>query len=42
LYFYNTKEEVDAFIDILKDTLSLLGGGGENGDQLEDDFVPFV
>jgi cysteine desulfurase/selenocysteine lyase len=43
LYFYNTKEEVDCFIDILKDTLTLLGGGdGENGEQVDDDFVPFV
>lgn len=42
LYFYNTKEEVDSFIDILKDTLALLGGGGENGEQVDDEFVPFV
>ena len=43
LYFYNTKEEVDCFIDILKDTLTLLGGGDrENGEQVDDDFVPFV
>merc|ERR1712129_315000 len=39
LYFYNTKEEIDSFIDILKQTLNLLSGGllGEDGD---DDFVP--
>merc|ERR1711957_1066310 len=36
LYFYNTKEEVDSFIDILKDTLAFLGGGAVGGD--DDDF----
>jgi cysteine desulfurase/selenocysteine lyase len=40
LYFYNTKEEVDLFIDILKDTLAFLGGGAVGGD--DDDFVPFI
>jgi cysteine desulfurase/selenocysteine lyase len=40
LYFYNTKEEVDSFIDILKDTLAFLGGGAVGGD--DDDFVPFI
>jgi len=38
LYFYNTKEEIDSFIDILKETLSFLGGVGGAGD---DDFVSF-
>eukprot|EP01083_Nonionella_stella_P020450 56689_1 len=27
LYFYNTKDEIDSFIEILKETLSFLGGG---------------
>jgi cysteine desulfurase/selenocysteine lyase len=41
LYFYNTKEEIDAFIKILKETLAFLGGGaGVGGD--DDDFVPFI
>ena len=40
LYFYNTKEEVDAFIVILKDTLTFLGGGAVGDDN--DDFVPFI
>lgn len=40
LYFYNTKEEVDSFIDILKETLAFLGGGALEGD--DDDFVPFI
>lgn len=40
LYFYNTKEEVDSFIEILKDTLAFLGGGAVGGD--DDDFVPFI
>jgi len=37
LYFYNTKEEVDIFIEKLKDTLTLLGGTEDNNE----DFVPF-
>ena len=40
LYFYNTKEEIDSFITILKDTLAFLGGGAVTGD--DDDFVPFI
>jgi len=41
LYFYNTKEEIDVFIDVLKDTLAFLGGGiSANGD--DDGFVPFI
>ena len=40
LYFYNTKEEIDSFIIILKDTLAFLGGGAVTGD--DDDFVPFI
>ncbi len=40
LYFYNTKEEIDSFISILKETLSFLGGATEAG--LDDDFVPFI
>merc|ERR1712154_425395 len=41
LYFYNTKEEIDSFIDILKETLNLLGGSlaDENDDE---NFVPIV
>jgi cysteine desulfurase/selenocysteine lyase len=40
LYFYNTKEEVDTFITILRETLAFLGGA--NGDGVDDDFVPFI
>jgi cysteine desulfurase/selenocysteine lyase len=40
LYFYNTKEEIDSFISILRETLSFLGGATEAG--LDDDFVPFI
>merc|ERR1719491_763814 len=40
LYFYNTKDEIDAFIEILKETLSFLGGGATGTD--DDDFVPFI
>ncbi len=40
LYFYNTKEEVDSFISILKETLAFLGGAG--GEGVDDDFVPFI
>lgn len=39
LYFYNTKEEVDSFIQILKDTLAFLGGTADIEE--DDDFVPF-
>ncbi len=39
LYFYNTKEEIDSFIDILRETLSFLGDG--TNDDI-DDFVPFI
>lgn len=47
LYFYNTKEEIDAFIDILKETLAFLGGGevgggnNDDGGNQDDGFVPF-
>jgi cysteine desulfurase/selenocysteine lyase len=41
LYFYNTKEEIDAFIDILKDTLAFLGGE-LSMDGEDDGFVPFI
>jgi cysteine desulfurase/selenocysteine lyase len=48
LYFYNTKEEIDVFIEKLRDTLALLGGGGGGGSSAsdgeegeDDDFVPF-
>jgi cysteine desulfurase/selenocysteine lyase len=41
LYFYNTKEEVDSFISILKETLAFLGGGSAE-DGVDDDFVPFI
>jgi cysteine desulfurase/selenocysteine lyase len=40
LYFYNTKDEIDSFIEILKQTLSFLGGGATGSD--DDDFVPFI
>ena len=46
LYFYNTKEDVDKFIESLEDTLKFFGSlGGDNGDDVdgsEDDdaFVP--
>ena len=46
LYFYNTKEDVDKFIESLEDTLKFFGSlGGDNGDDAdgsEDDdaFVP--
>ena len=46
LYFYNTKEDVDAFVRALEETLEFfrsLGGGGEDEDaeaRDEDAFVP--
>ncbi len=40
LYFYNTKEEIDAFIIILKETLAFLGGGAMS--DVDDEFVPFI
>ena len=42
LYFYNTKEEIDSFIDILKETLHFLGGGAAVGEDDDGDFVPFI
>lgn len=43
LYIYNTKEDVDAFIDHLESTISFLTGleSGESSGE-EDDFVPFI
>jgi len=38
LYFYNTKEEIDTFIEKLEETMVFLGGG----DDSDDDFVPFI
>mmetsp|Transcript_6923 Transcript_6923/g.9946 ORF Transcript_6923/g.9946 Transcript_6923/m.9946 type:complete len:524 (-) Transcript_6923:251-1822(-) len=44
LYFYNTKEEIDRFIEVLEDTIKFLGGIGTSDldDDDEDDFVPFI
>ena len=40
LYFYNTKEEIDQFIVILRETLDFLGGASDPN--VDDDFVPFI
>ena len=42
LYFYNRKEEVDAFVEHLRSTVSFFDGLTANGDDSDDDFVPFV
>ena len=47
LYFYNTKEEIDVFIDKLGITLDffrgMADGGGDDGDEDDGDgFVPFI
>jgi len=45
LYFYNTKEDVDTFVEKLEETLKFFGSiGEENGadGEEEDDFVPFI
>lgn len=44
LYFYNTKEEVDKFIEVLQDSIAFFSsmGGSKTDDAQQDDFVPFV
>jgi cysteine desulfurase/selenocysteine lyase len=42
LYFYNTKEEIDTFIEVLEETLTFLGGGAAGAGGDDDDFVPFI
>jgi len=47
LYFYNTKEEIDYFVEKLEETLAFFGsvsgeGAGDADGDGEDDFVPFV
>jgi len=46
LYFYNTKEEVDKFIEVLEDSIAFfksMGKSDSNSDNLkDDDFVPFI
>eukprot|EP00560_Eucampia_antarctica_P008783 CAMPEP_0197828276 /NCGR_PEP_ID=MMETSP1437-20131217/4883_1 /TAXON_ID=49252 ORGANISM="Eucampia antarctica, Strain CCMP1452" /NCGR_SAMPLE_ID=MMETSP1437 /ASSEMBLY_ACC=CAM_ASM_001096 /LENGTH=481 /DNA_ID=CAMNT_0043429445 /DNA_START=126 /DNA_END=1572 /DNA_ORIENTATION=+ len=44
LYFYNTKEEVDFFIEKLQETLAFFRGldGSSETDSEDDDFVPFI
>jgi cysteine desulfurase/selenocysteine lyase len=45
LYFYNTKEEVDKFMEVLQDSIaffrSMAGANGEATGE-SDDFVPFI
>ena len=46
LYFYNTREDVDRFVEVLEETLRFFGSlekgaeGGEGGDDDGDAFVP--
>ena len=47
LYFYNTKEDVDVFVEKLEETLNFFGsiresgsGGSDGGD--DEEFVPFI
>ena len=45
LYFYNTKEDVDVFVEKLEETLNFFGSIGENaGDGAggDEEFVPFI
>lgn len=46
LYFYNTKEEVDKFIEVLENSIaffeSMNGSEGSSNDANEDEFVPFI
>lgn len=44
LYFYNTKEEVDKFIEVLQDSIAFFSsmGGSKTDDAQQADFVPFV
>jgi cysteine desulfurase/selenocysteine lyase len=45
LYFYNTKEDVDKFIEYLQQTLDFfgnMGDGDELGESGDDSFVPFI
>ena len=46
LYFYNTKEEIDKFMEVLQDSIaffkSMSGSNGEDANAEKDDFVPFI
>ncbi|CAB9503307.1 Cysteine desulfurase [Seminavis robusta] len=42
LYLYNTKEDVDTFIEKLESTIAFLTGLEGEGGQADDDFVPFI
>ena len=44
LYFYNTKEDIDFFVEKLEETLKFFGNlaGGPDGEEGGDNFVPFI
>lgn len=46
LYFYNTKDEIDKFIEVLQDSIrffqSMSGSNGDASKSEQDDFVPFI
>merc|ERR1712194_415260 len=43
LYIYNTKADIDSFIEHLENTINFFTGlQNESGDKVDNDFVPFI